>query len=40
MDYQDSLERAITYIEENLGDVTVEEVAHDVGFLLSSYTSI
>ncbi len=32
MNYLKSLERAITYIEDNLGNICVEDVAHETGY--------
>lgn len=40
MDYQESLEQAITYIEENLGGITVEDVAQKVGYSYYHFTRL
>lgn len=38
MEYQELLEHAIAYIEENLGDATVEDVAQKVGYSYYHFT--
>ena len=40
MNYLDTLQRAIVYIEEHLGEnITVEEVAHATAYSCLLYTS-